>query len=57
MTEKVMLTSLVFMVVFIGAIRFHGDDKPSELVMGIIIGGLFLSMAMFIAGVLALIWA
>ena len=57
MTESVMLTSLVFIFVFIGAIKFHGDDRPSELVMGIEVAGVALSLFMFIASLLAMIWA
>ena len=57
MIEKVMLTSLVFVVVFIGAIRFQGNDHPSELVMGIELAGVVLSLFMFVASVIAMIWA
>ena len=57
MIEKVMLTSLVFILVFIGAVKLHGDDRPSELVMGIELAGIALSLFMFIASLIATIWA
>ena len=57
MIGKVMLTSLVFVFVFIGVIRFHGNDHPSELVMGIELAGVVLSLFMFVASVIAMIWA
>ena len=57
MTENVMLTSLVFILVFIGAINLHGDDRPSELVVGIEVAGVALSLFMFIASLIAMIWA
>ena len=57
MEVKILLTSLVFIFVFIGAIKFHGEDRPSELVMGIEGGGVVLSAFMFIASLIAIIWA
>ena len=57
MDVKILLTSLVFILVFIGAITFHGNDHPSELVMGIELAGIALSLFMFIASLIATIWA
>ena len=57
MIEKVMFTSLVLAVLFFAIMIFYGDKRPSECVVWTIVPGLILSVFIFIASLIALIWA
>ena len=57
MIEKVILTSLVLAIVFLAIINFYGDDRPARWVVWTLVPGLVLSAFIFVASLIALIWA
>ena len=57
MIVKVMLTSLVLVIVFLAIIDFCGDERPPRWVAWTLVPGLYLSVFILFASLIALIWA
>ena len=56
MALKIMLTSLIFMVIFLASIKSHGEDKPADLILCIEAVGFGSSLGVWVVSALFVIW-
>ena len=57
MTEQVVLTSLMFAVIFVLVLALRARDLPSELEVSIGFRGLAVSLFILVVSVIAMIWS
>ena len=55
--ENIMQTALMFTFIFVGIIKFHGNNEVSFRVKGIEITGVMVSLSVFLVSMLILIWS
>ena len=56
MALKIMQTSILFMLIFWAAIKFHGEDEPADIVQYIEAAGFGLSFITCVVSSLFVIW-
>ena len=56
MALKIMQTSMLFMLIFWAAVKFHGEDEPADIVQYIEAAGLVSSALVCVISSLFVIW-